>query len=70
LAEVIDASEAARILGVRREHVVRLLQDGQLVGKRLTATWVTTRGAVESYAMTRRSRGRPRTKGGDKSSQT
>ncbi len=62
LQEVIDAAEAAVLLGVRREHVVKLLQRGMLPGKRLTATWVTTRGAVEAYAQHRRSRGRPRSR--------
>lgn len=60
LDEVIDAAEAARLLGVGREHVVKLLQRGTLPGKRLTATWVTTRQSVEAYRLNRRRRGRPR----------
>ncbi len=60
LVDVIDAAQAADILGVRREHVVKLLQAGRIPGKRLTATWVTTRQAVEAYARGRRPRGRPR----------
>ena len=60
LVDVIDAAEAAEILGVRREHVVKLLQAGRIPGKRLTATWVTTRQAIEAYARDRRPRGRPR----------
>jgi len=59
LADVIDAAQAADVLGVRREHVVKLLQAGRIPGKRLTATWVTTRQAVETYARDRRPRGRP-----------
>jgi len=62
LDDVIDAAEAARMLGVGREHVVKLLQRGQLHGKRLTATWITTRQAAQAYARNRRPRGRPRTK--------
>ena len=62
LQEVIDRAEAAVLLGVRREHVVKLLQRGVLPGKRLTATWVTTRGAVQAYAQQRRPRGRPRSR--------
>ena len=62
LDDVIDAAEAARLLGVGREHVVKLLQQGRLRGKRLTATWVTTRQAAQAYAQNRRPRGRPRTK--------
>ena len=62
LDDVIDASEAARRLGVKREHVVKLLQRGQLPGKRLTATWVTTRQAIDAYARRRRPRGRPRSR--------
>ena len=64
LQEVIDAAQAAVLLGVRREHVVKLLQRGVLPGKRLTGTWVTTRGAVETYAQHRRPRGRPRSRPG------
>ena len=60
LDEVIDAVQAAHLLGVGREHVVKLLQRGLLPGKRLTGTWVTTRRAVEAYARSRRPRGRPR----------
>ncbi len=60
LVDVIDAAQAADILGVRREHVVKLLQAGRIPGKRLTATWVTTRQAIEAYARDRRPRGRPR----------
>ncbi len=60
LADVVDAAQAANMLGVRREHVVKLLQVGVIPGKRLTATWVTTRQAVEGYARHRRPRGRPR----------
>ena len=62
LDDVIDAAEAARMLGVGREHVVKLLQRGQLHVKRLTATWVTTRQAAQAYARNRRPRGRPGTK--------
>jgi hypothetical protein len=59
LDDVIDAAQAATMLGVRRHHVVKLLQRGQLSGKRLTATWVTTRQAVEEFARRRRPAGRP-----------
>ena len=60
LADVIDAAEAAEMLGVTRQHVVHLLQTGRLTGKRLTSTWVTTRQAVDLYKRTRRGAGRPR----------
>ncbi len=59
LDEVVDAAEAASMLGVTRQHVVLLLQRGRLPGKRLTATWITTRKAVEDYARHRRPAGRP-----------
>ncbi len=59
LDEVVDAAEAATMLGVTRQHVVLLLQRGRLPGKRLTATWITTRKAVEDYARHRRPPGRP-----------
>ncbi len=59
LDDVIDAAQAANMLGVRRHHVVKLLQREQLSGKRLTATWVTTRQAVEEFARRRRPAGRP-----------
>ena len=66
LADVVDAAEAAAMLGVTREHVVHLLQAGRLPGRRLTATWVTTRQAVLAYKQTRRGPGRPRHEPGDK----
>ena len=59
LDEVVDAAEAASMLGVTRQHVVLLLQRGRLPGKRLTATWITTRKAVDDYARQRRPPGRP-----------
>ena len=61
LGDVIDAAEAAVMLGVTRQHVVHLFHAGRLPGKRLTATWVTTRQAVEAYARDRRPPGRPKT---------
>ena len=59
LADVVDAAEAAAMLGVTRQHVVLLLKTGRLPGRRLTATWVTTRQAVHEYQRTRRPPGRP-----------
>ena len=59
LDQIVDAAEAALMLGVTRQHVVWLLQRGRLPGKRLTATWITTREAVEDYARQRRPPGRP-----------
>ena len=65
LADVVDAAEAATLLGVTRQHVVHLIKAGRLPGKRLTATWVTTREAVKAYARNRRGPGRPRRDTGD-----
>ena len=59
LTDVVDAAEAAAMLGVTRQHVVHLFKTGRLPGKRLTATWVTTRQAVEAYDRGRRPPGRP-----------
>jgi hypothetical protein len=59
LVDVIDAAQAAEMLGVTRQHVVHLCKTGRLPGKRLTATWITTRQAVEAYAATRKGPGRP-----------
>ena len=59
LADVVDAAQAATMLGVTRQHVVHLFKTGRLPGKRLTATWVTTRQAVEAYDQGRRPPGRP-----------
>ncbi|MDQ3699838.1 MAG: helix-turn-helix domain-containing protein, partial [Chloroflexota bacterium] len=50
LSDVVDAAQAAEMLNVTRQHVVHLLRTGRLPGKRLSATWVTTREAVETYA--------------------
>lgn len=60
LDDVVDAAEAAGLLGVTRQHVVHLCKTGRLPAKRLTATWVTTRQAVTAYSLARRSPGRPR----------
>ncbi len=67
LEDVIDAAQAAAMLGVTRQHVVHLFKTGRLPGKRLTATWVTTRQAVEAYERTRRPPGRPPGRPNDKS---
>ena len=66
LEDVIDAAQAAVMLGVTRQHVVHLFKTGRVVGKRLTATWVTTRQAVEAYERTRRPPGRPPCRPDDK----
>ncbi len=61
LTDIVDAAQAALLLGVTRQHVVYLLKTRRLPGRRLTATWVTTRQAVETYAQHRRLPGRPAT---------
>jgi len=60
LADVVDATQAAAMLGVTRQHVVYLCKTGRLPARRLSAAWVTSRQAVEGYARSRRSPGRPR----------
>ena len=62
LADVVDAAQAAAMLGVTRQHVVHLCNTRRLPARRLTSTWVTTRQAVETYARTRRGPGRPRSR--------
>ena len=59
LADVVDAAQAAAMLGVTRQHVAHLFKTGRLAGKRLTATWVTTRQVVAAYERSRRPPGRP-----------
>jgi hypothetical protein len=60
LADVVDAAQAATMLGVSRQHVVLLFTTGRIPGRRLTSTWITSRQAVEAYARVRRGPGRPR----------
>jgi len=60
LTDIVDAAEAATMLEVTRQHVVHLFRTGRIEGRLLTATWVTTRQAVESYERRRRGPGRPR----------
>jgi len=60
LGNVVDAAQAAAMLGVTRQHVVHLCKTGRLPARRLTSTWVTARQAVDDYAHTRRGPGRPR----------
>ncbi len=62
LEDVVDAAQAAVILGVTRQHVVHLCRTERLPCRRLTATWITTRQAVEEYAGSRRGPGRPKTR--------
>lgn len=64
LDDIVDATQASVILGVTRQHVVHLLNSGQLPGRRLTSTWITTQQAVKQYASSRRGPGRPRTSRG------
>ena len=66
LGDILDAAQAAALLGVTRQHVVHLLKTGRLPGRRLTATWITTRQAVEAYKQTRRPPGRPQIHRGEK----
>lgn len=60
LADVVDAVQAAAMLGVSQQHVVLLFTTGRIPGRRLTSTWITSRQAVEAYAQNRRGPGRPR----------
>ncbi len=59
LADVVDAAEAAALLGVTRQHVVHLCKTGRLPARRLSSTWITSRQGVEAYRQTRRGPGRP-----------
>ena len=60
LADVVDAAQAASMLGVSRQHVVHLFTTGRLPARRLTSTWISSRQAVEDYARVRQGPGRPR----------
>ena len=59
----LSSSEAAKILGIHRFTIQKLLQDGRLPGEKIANRWLISRSLVEEYAKTYvPQRGRPRTK--------
>ena len=55
--EWITTSEAARIIGVSRDHVSYLLRTGQLRGKKFARDWMVAKNSVEEYAAKERKPG-------------
>jgi excisionase family DNA binding protein len=47
--DLISAKEAAKILGVSYRTVIRLAEDGKIVGRLLSKQWVISRVSVEEY---------------------
>lgn len=59
---IIDANEAARILGVTRAGIGYLIKVGKLTGKRIGKNWALDRGEVEEYGRVRQERNRDEAK--------
>lgn len=59
LSDLIDVSEAARILGIGARSVYVYASRGLIRGQRFGAGLMLSRKSVESYAATERKRGRP-----------
>lgn len=46
--EYISTTQAGELLGITRQHVVRLLRAGELEGQLITArSWIVSRASVE-----------------------
>ena len=48
---VLSVSEVAKYLGVGKNRVYELLNDGSLKGVRMGATWKISRMALENYIL-------------------
>ena len=63
LDDYISSSEAAKMLGVHRYSIQRLMWDGRLPAQKIANRWLVARAAVEELAENYVPRvGRPRTK--------
>ncbi len=62
LNEEVTGGEAARLLGVTRQHISRLAHDGKLPGRQLAGRyWIFKRSDVLAYKRAEMARGgRPR----------
>ena len=49
LDEIITANDAALMLNISRRHVTRLVEAGELEGKRTGRDWIITRQSVLAY---------------------
>ncbi len=52
--DLVSATEAAEMLGVTRQNVQLMANNGQLPGKKVGKTWVFLRSVVENARLTRR----------------
>jgi hypothetical protein len=59
IPDLVSASEAASMLGVTRQAVQLMANNGQLLGAKAGATWVFRRALVEAEAGRRRERDGP-----------
>jgi excisionase family DNA binding protein len=58
LNDLISLQEAAKLSGLSSDHLRRLVEHGDLWGKKIGRNWVTTIQAVEIYLAKDRRRGR------------
>lgn len=47
--DLISAQAAGKILGVSYRTVIRLAEDGKIVGRLLSKQWVISRASVQEY---------------------
>jgi predicted lipoprotein len=58
LSDLISLQEASEISNLSPDHLRRLVERGDLWGKKIGRNWVTTKQAVLDYLATDRRRGR------------
>lgn len=56
MADLIDAKEAAKILGVSRQWVTKLIRTKKLEAEQVSGVWVIERSKVEDYKQRRQGR--------------
>jgi excisionase family DNA binding protein len=58
LDDLISLQEAAKLSGLSSDHLRRLVEHGDLWGKKIGRNWVTTKQAIEIYIAKDHRRGR------------
>lgn len=47
--DVIGTKEASEILSITQRHIIRLIQNGELIGKQIGKQWAISRVSVLEY---------------------
>ncbi|MDL1895574.1 helix-turn-helix domain-containing protein [Anaerolineae bacterium CFX7] len=59
--DYITTREAADLLGIRIESVIRLVKDGRLKGEQIGKSWMVFKPSIEIYYRTKARSGHPAT---------